>query len=118
MLAKRSIVPMELLYTAGQQEHKLPGRAGERDLPVRSQDPDVLSDDPTLKGHPGLDPEYQDVRVVSGSRVYCGIDRRDAHHARTTQNPAAENIDILEDGTILDSFKDCPRWISGIHPQP
>ena len=64
-----------------------------------------FSDDPTLKGAPrGWTLNIRDVRVSAGAGFIVVLTGEMLTMPGLPKNPAAENIDILEDGTILGLF--------------
>jgi formate--tetrahydrofolate ligase len=94
------------LYKQSQQEHKLPGRAGVwGPACLRSQDPDVLQRRSDTKGGTqGWTLNIRDVRVSAGAGFIVVLTGEMLTMPGLPKNPAAENIDILEDGTILGLF--------------
>ena len=79
---------------------------GYGDLPVCVAKTQMsFSDDPTLKGAPrGWTLNIRDVRVSAGAGFIVVLTGEMLTMPGLPKNPAAENIDILEDGTILGLF--------------
>ncbi|HZJ57567.1 MAG TPA: formate--tetrahydrofolate ligase [Clostridia bacterium] len=107
MLAKKIYRADGITYTArARKSLKSLEELGYGDLPICIAKTQMsFSDDPTLKGAPrGWTLNIRDLRVSAGAGFIVVLTGEMLTMPGLPKNPAAEGIDILEDGTILGLF--------------